>query len=513
MTEQERGLAFLGSLLGPIPFLWFATAKFYYGINKDTAHYLIPYLLKNTFNLWPLWASIIAGSFIGLCGFAAYLIHDKNRVYKGPKFKRVLRGTELVRASKLKEITRERTGRQLTIAGIPVPSKYETIHFSIGGATGVGKSTIFKEVIYSSLKRGGDKRVILDPNGEYVSLFYKEGDVILNPYDSRSPGWSMFNEVRDDFDYDLYAVSIIQESKERSAEEWYRYGRLIYREVSKKILTLKRNPTMEEVMHWCTIVENEKLKEFLKGTPAESSFIKGAERATGSARFVLGDKLAPHLKMPNGDFSIRDWLADGKSGTLFITWQEQMKKSLNPLISCWLDIMFSSLLGMGERADKQSVIFLIDELETLEYLPNLQDLLTKGRKSRASVWAGYQTYSQLVERYGPNIAETLLGSMRSGVVMGSSRLGKETLEQLSRALGEIEGEIEHKDGNPFNQALGNRPRIETRTVRAVTPTEISELENLTGYVYFPGKLPVGKFKTHHVKYNRKDPVPGIIMRQ
>jgi hypothetical protein len=89
------------------------------------------------------------------------------------------------------------------------------------------------------------------------------------------------------------------------------------------------------------------VKEFVKGTPAESLFIKGAERATGSARFVLGDKLAPHLKMPAGDFSLRDWLEDDKPGTLFITWQEQMKKSLNPLISCWLDIMFSSLLGMG----------------------------------------------------------------------------------------------------------------------------------------------------------------------
>lgn len=65
----------------------------------------------------------------------------------------------------------------------------------------------------------------------------------------------------------------------------------------------------------------------MKGTPAEALFIKGAERATGSARFVLGDKLAPHLKMPAGDFSLRDWLEDDKPGTLFITWQEQMKRA------------------------------------------------------------------------------------------------------------------------------------------------------------------------------------------
>lgn len=129
----------------------------------------------------------------------------------------------------------------------------------------------------------------------------------------------MFNEIRDEFDYDLYAVSIIQESKERSAEEWYRYGRLLYREVSKKLLTHKRNPSMEEVLYWCNVAEYDKVKDFVKGTPAESLFIKGAERATGSARFVLGDKLASHLKMPEGNFSLRDWLEDDKPGTLFIT--------------------------------------------------------------------------------------------------------------------------------------------------------------------------------------------------
>ena len=95
MTEQERGLIFLCSLLGPIPFVWFITAKFTYGINSETAHYLVPYLLKNTFNLWPLWAAIIAGVVIGLCGFIGFIIYDKGRVYKGPRFKRILRWNQI----------------------------------------------------------------------------------------------------------------------------------------------------------------------------------------------------------------------------------------------------------------------------------------------------------------------------------------------------------------------------------------------------------------------------------
>ncbi|WP_407214025.1 type IV secretion system DNA-binding domain-containing protein [Enterobacter kobei] len=52
--------------------------------------------------------------------------------------------------------------------------------------------------MYSSLKRGRDKRVILDLM-EVCGNFYRENDIILNPYDKRSQDWSMFNEIRDEF--------------------------------------------------------------------------------------------------------------------------------------------------------------------------------------------------------------------------------------------------------------------------------------------------------------------------
>lgn len=91
----------------------------------------------------------------------------------------------------------------------------------------------------------------------------------------------MFNEIRDEFDYDLYAVSIIQESKERSAEEWYRYGRLLYREVSKKLLTHKRNPSMEEVLYWCNVAEYDKVKDLLKAHPQNLYSLKVLKELQG----------------------------------------------------------------------------------------------------------------------------------------------------------------------------------------------------------------------------------------
>lgn len=293
MDEKEKGLAFLGCFLGPIPFVWFIVAKFTYGIDQTNGKYLLPYLIKHTFSLWPLWSSLIFAAVVGIGIFAAVIIYDKNRVYRGERFKRVLRGTKLVRASELSEKTRERNTKQLTIASIPVPIKLENLHFSIGGTTGAGKTTVLNEIIHSSLGRN-DKRIILDPNGGFLSNFYRPGDKILNPYDARTEGWSFFNEIKQEYDFMRFSKSIIQKSDDSGSEEWLGYGRLIFRVVSSKLFRSNIKPTMREVFHYTNEVEEEVLKEYVAGTDAAGLFT-GNDRATASARFVLSDKLPAHF--------------------------------------------------------------------------------------------------------------------------------------------------------------------------------------------------------------------------
>ena len=520
MDERTRGLAFLGSVIAPIPFFWFITAKFTYGINKDNARDLLPQLIKNTFHLWPLYTAIIAAVIIGIAIFSAIIIYDKSRVYKGEKFKKVLRGTSLVRASQLNEKTRERSMQQLRIAGINIPTAIESYHFSIGGTTGTGKTTLFNEVIYSSILRsarasnrqGKDKRIVLDPNGTFLSNFYKPGDKILNPYDVRTEGWSFYNEIRQSYDFNRFSKSIIQKSESATSEEWLGYGRLLFRSVAEKLYRTNIKPEMREIFYYTNEVPEEDLKKFVEGTSATGLFT-GNDRASASARFVLSDKLPPHFEMPEGDFSIRDWLQDGQPGTLFITWQEEMKEALKPLISCWMDCIFSIVLGMGQRSIEDGrILVFIDELESLDNLPNLSDALTKGRKSGLCVFAGYQSVSQLVHVYGPNVAETILADMRSNIVLAGSRLGEKTLDHMSKSLGEIEGVVARPSTDPSQPWSGGRMSESVISTRAVTTTEIAQLENLTGYVAFPGSLPVAKFKTDHVTYERKTPVPGIKLR-
>ncbi|WP_250511529.1 type IV secretion system DNA-binding domain-containing protein [Caballeronia sp. GACF4] len=504
---QKRQAAMAALVFVPL-FAWFVTAKAVFGFTPQDARVVVPYLISNTFHLVPLWAALIGGEVVAVIGLVI-AARAGNGPFKGAAFSKFFRGTEIVTANELARKTQEKGKHQITIAGVPIPLAAENTHVSIGGSTGTGKSTIFKEMILGALARG-DRMVVLDPDGEFLSTFYRNGDKVLNPYDARSEGWSFFNEIRAEFDFKRYSASIIQRSGSVESEEWNDYGRLLFTEVARKVYATSRNPTMEEVFEWTNRKTLEELEAYVEGTNAQALFT-GNSRASGSARFVLSNKLPPHLDMPHGDFSLRDWIADPEGGNLFITWDENMRAALVPLISCFADTIFSSVLGMSADLNRRLWVYL-DELESLARLPTLGDALTKGRKKGLRVVSGYQTYTQLVDVYGENLAETMLGNHRTMVALGVGRMGEKTAEKMSRALGQHEI-MRHRSGRS-RRAFGglgtNSQNEEIKPESVVLASELMRLPNLEGYLAFPGDLPIARFKTESVTYTRKRRVPGIV---
>jgi len=414
--------------------------------------------------------------------------------FTGQRFKRFLRGTKIVTPEKLKRITSEKTP-QVQIGDIPVPAGVETTHILVGGSTGTGKSVVIRGLVYSGLLRE-DRFVICDPNGDLVSKFYQEGDRILNPYDTRSEGWTFYNEIKNDYDYKRYALSIVPRGTSAEEESWRSFGRLLLSECAKK-LAASGNPSVHDLFHWCTIAEPKDLKAFLAGTAAESLFV-GADRALASARFILADKLPGHLEMPPGDFSIRRFLEDDQSGSLFLTWREDMAVALRPLISAWVDVVCTSILSLPESRTRR-IWLSLDELASLEKLSSLQDFLTKGRKHGGRAIAGLQTVSQLDDLYGTKEAQTLRACFRSLVVLGGANSDPETAEEMSRALGEHEVIREDRSISARIQNL----RDHTTRERVVMPSEIVGMPDLTAIVAFAGDLPITKIKLHYQPFKKQ----------
>ena len=447
-------------------------------------------LLKHTPEKPILWLSALAGLALAMLLLWLMSLLGKSE-FAGSPFRKFLRGTRIVSSHSLKRKTQERKKQQVTVAGVPMPTAVETLHLLLSGATGSGKSVLMRGIAFSALQRG-DRAIVLDPEGDMFSKFSRPRDVLLNPYDARTKGWSFFNEIRADYDFHRYALSLVPRGKTAEAEEWAAYGRLLLREVSRKLAMLG-TPSVHELFRWTTIAPPDELYEFLKGTAAESLFVGSSEatRAMSSARFVLSDKLPEHISMPCGDFSLRAWLEDPKGGNLFITWREDMAEALKPLISAWIDALFVSVLSMPEDENRRIWAF-IDELASLEKLATLEAALTKGRKHGLRVVAGLQSTAQLDDIYGRDAAQTLRSCFRSLVVLGGAKTDPKTCEDMSKSLGEHEVERDQVSTSSGARGGGSNTSPRTDRERVVTPSEIASLPDLTGYVAFSGDRPIAK---------------------
>jgi energy-coupling factor transporter ATP-binding protein EcfA2 len=399
--------------------------------------------------------------------------------FEGAGYKRFVRGTRTTSAKTLARQCEESGNQQIDVGGIPMPTANENLHLLISGATGSGKSVLLRNMAASVLKRSrhdtasraapehNDRMVVIDPNGDLLSKFWQPNDVILNPYDARSQGWSFFNEVRADYDWKRLARSMVPMSQDKNAEEWNDFGRLLLRETAKKLHQLQGDEaSIMDLFRLCTIEDPKVLKQFLEGTLAESLFVGSSEasKALSSARFVLSNKLSEHTGMKPGKFSIRDWLEQPNGGNLYINWREDMMSSMKPLVSSWADVFITSILSMPESAHRRWWLF-IDELASLEGLPSLEAGLTKGRKNGLRIVAGLQSTSQLEYIYGRTMATTIRASFRNLAVLGGSRTDPQTAKDMSESLGKHE---------------------------VVTAAQIQALPSLGGYVALAGDYPIAR---------------------
>lgn len=476
---------------------WVLGVKLIYTIPPARAAAAYWYALMATANEPRLW--ILPG--IGLVsGFAIFVTVDAylRTGFGGANYMYKLRGPRMVSPAELKDITKERAA-QLSIAGVPIPTKTEKEHLMVTGSTGSGKSQAIAEYIESAQARG-DRIICVDPNGGFMLHFHRDGDTILNPFDERGKAWSIFNEIATAYDVTQFAVSIIPRSPSTEQESWNAMARTITSEVMLKLATTGSGTTAN-LIHWLTIASNEELQRMLANTSAAGMF-HGADETLGSVRAVLTQYITPHKFLSDtavGEtpFSIRDWLVNSQ-GNLWVTWREDMLQSLKPLISCWVDVICAASLSTDTTASR--VMHLIaDELDSLEKLNYMGAAATKGRKHGFRINTGIQSHAQLDQTYGKNDATTLKNSFRNTLSLGIAEMDTYTAEEISKGLGEHEVVRMKRNVNVggFGSSNGGSTSPESVSERLVLPSEIHTLPDLTGYLKFAGDIPLAKVRMRY----------------
>jgi hypothetical protein len=224
----------------------------------------------------------------------------------------------------------------------------------------------------------------------------------------------------------------------------------------------------------------EELDRLLKGTELTAFIYRGAGPQRGGvlgALNMVADslKLLPKERETKQRWTTEEW-ARQRSGWIFLTSTPRFRERLLPLMSLWLDTLVLRLMNQGDPAMRHAW-FVLDELASLQRLPQLHTALTENRKSGNPVVIGFQGRSQLEVRYGHE-AESMLSQPATKIFLHTSE--PRAAKWISDTIGEVEMERvkETVNTHPLKITKSRSYHTERRTEPLVLPSEISGLQRL-----------------------------------
>jgi type IV secretory pathway TraG/TraD family ATPase VirD4 len=150
---------------------------------------------------------------------------------------------------------------------------------------------------------------------------------------------------------------------------------------------------------------------------------------------------------------------------------------LRPLHSLWIDTLVLRLLS-SPTPEQHPVWFVLDELASLQKLPQLHTAITENRKSRNPIVLGFQGKAQLEVIYG-HLAEVMLSQPATKIFLKTTE--PNAAEWVSRAIGKVE--IERMKETHFDGSRdGRNCSLDRQTEPLVLDSEISGLDNLHAYL-------------------------------
>jgi hypothetical protein len=357
-----------------------------------------------------------------------------------------------------------------------IPAKAEAQHIQVIGDTGAGKTTIIFQLL-RQIQARGDSAIIYDPALEFTKRFLDQsrGDVILNPLDKRCPYWGPSEELIRPSEADAIAASLFQPREDKKGE--------FFTEIPQQVFShlLKYGPTPTELIEWMSNPAE------IDNRVARTEVANFIDRAAGPQRIgVLASlskvakslRLLPTHEEGNGEWSATSW-SETREGWIFITSLPAEREALRPLQSVWIDMLILRLLSEPKPGQKR-VWFVLDELASLQRLPQLTTALTENRKSNNPIILGFQGKAQLEVIYG-HMAEVMLSQPSTSIWLKTKepKAGK----WISEAIGNIE--VERMKETHFNGSRsGANFSLDRQTEPLVLESEISGLPDRHAFMKY-----------------------------
>jgi type IV secretory pathway TraG/TraD family ATPase VirD4 len=178
--------------------------------------------------------------------------------------------------------------------------------------------------------------------------------------------------------------------------------------------------------------------------------------------------------LPKKENAARHWSAtewaETRKGWIFLTSKASEREALRPLHSLWIDLLVLRLLNEPKES-QHPVWFMLDELASLQRLPQLHTAITEARKSKNPLVLGFQGKAQLEVIYG-HMAEVMLSQPATKIFLRTTE--PKAAEWVSNAIGKVE--IERlRETHSTGLRAGNNFSVERQIEPLVMDSEISGL--------------------------------------
>jgi hypothetical protein len=388
------------------------------------------------------------------------------RLAAPPKRMRHIRGTR-IRRFKWGWIRcwHARLRGRVSLAGVPLRREDETMHVAAIGATGSGKSTALRGLMADAFRRG-DRHMVADAEGTAMSMFFRDGDIILNPFDPRCAKWDILSEIERPSDYAFIAQSLLPFLGVGEHDQWIAYAQQLLAGILENFVRLELG-TSDDLVEMLASASIAELKELCVGTPAARYFEEGGERMLASILGTMAPAIGsirPIRGIVGEPFSVRRWIRSG-TGSLWMPYFANEVSAVRGLIACWMNIAILETQSL-EPSPTRRIWFHIDEFDALGRIEGLKDAQARLRKFGGCVAIGFQSFAQVKQVYGES-AHTIIENcgnlllLRSGISanggtakLASDLIGFQEIERLEVSRSRTEGKSpSHSDASQVRRSV------------------------------------------------------------
>jgi type IV secretory pathway TraG/TraD family ATPase VirD4 len=325
-------------------------------------------------------------------------------------------------------------------------------HVLFLGGIGTGKTNAMMQLVRALRDKAAqdDVFVIFDTKGDFCREFYRDGDAVISSNPGADRGgviWNLFLDLpgddasaRGDQIFEI-AATVFGEDQEQAGEN--SFFTLAARDIFAAVV--------EIMMREGGANSNASLRERLERDSGELlDLLEGYPDLAGTARYLQGERTPESVlaflqqtlnssfsgafRLPDGTFSVRDFVRRRAGRALFIEYDIAVGSRLLPIYRVLMDMAIKEALSLGRRPGATgNIYFVMDEFALLPRLSHISDGINFGRSLGLKFLVATQNVNQVLHAYGAEVASSMLSGF--GTVFAFRLMDDKSRELVRQRFG------------------------------------------------------------------------------